>query len=161
MKWKKEILVSSLKDLIKHDLNECLQPIKASNFSVPDGDCVFPMKDRYEKVRSGGASDALELLRVNLLRTKMPRSNRNRKVLMNLFGKEARLYLTQARESLFPFHLMVSTMMRGAHWVGGIRGVEVLESPMIFPLTFGSTCPRNKRTKLLKLKQHQTSRCCI
>ena len=29
--------------------------------SVPDGDFVFPTKDRYEKVRSGGASDALEL----------------------------------------------------------------------------------------------------
>ena len=49
------------KDLNKHDFNKCFQPTKASNFSVPDGDFVFPMKDRCEKVRSGGASDALEL----------------------------------------------------------------------------------------------------
>ena len=61
MKWKKEIYVLSLKDLNKRDFNECLQPIKASNFTIPDGDFVFPMKDRYDKVRSGGASDALEL----------------------------------------------------------------------------------------------------
>ena len=53
MKWKKEILVLSRKDLNKRDFKECLQPVKASSFSIPDGDFVFLMKDRYDKVRSG------------------------------------------------------------------------------------------------------------
>ena len=58
-----EISVLSLKDLNKHGFNECIQFVKASNFSVPhgDGDSVFPMKKRYDKVRSDGVLGALEL----------------------------------------------------------------------------------------------------
>ncbi|CAE7637278.1 unnamed protein product, partial [Symbiodinium sp. KB8] len=60
MKWKREILVLSLKELNRNDFNECLPPVKANQFSVPEGDFVFPMKDRYERVRAGLAPDALE-----------------------------------------------------------------------------------------------------
>ena len=60
MKWKREILVLSLKDLNRNDFNECLTPIKANQFSVPEGEFVFPMKDRYERVRAGLAPDAIE-----------------------------------------------------------------------------------------------------
>ena len=48
MKWKREILVLSLKELNRNDFNECLTPVKANQFSVPEGEFVFPMKDRYE-----------------------------------------------------------------------------------------------------------------
>ena len=60
MKWKREILVLSLKELNRNDFNECLTPVKANQFSVPEGEFVFPMKDRYERVRAGLAPDALE-----------------------------------------------------------------------------------------------------
>ena len=33
MKWKKEIIVRSLKELKRNDFHECLKPIKASQFS--------------------------------------------------------------------------------------------------------------------------------
>ena len=60
MKWKREILVLSLKDLNRNDFNECLTPVKVNQFSVPEGEFVFPMKDRYERVRAGLAPDAIE-----------------------------------------------------------------------------------------------------
>ena len=46
--------------MIRQDFNDCIQPIKASKFEVPEGNFVFPLKDRCEKVRLGGATDALE-----------------------------------------------------------------------------------------------------
>ena len=58
MKWKKEIIVLPIKELNRNDFHECLKPVLASQFSVPEGDFTFPMKDRYERVRTG--HDALE-----------------------------------------------------------------------------------------------------
>ena len=60
IKWKREILVLSLKELNRNDFNECLTPVKANQFSVPEGEFVFPMKDRYERVRAGLAPDVIE-----------------------------------------------------------------------------------------------------
>ena len=60
MKWKSEILVVLIEDVIRQDFNDFIQPIKASKFEVPEGDFVFPLKDRCEKVRLGGATHALE-----------------------------------------------------------------------------------------------------
>ena len=60
MKWKKEIIVLPIKELNRNDFHECLKPVLASQFSFPEGDFTFPMKDRYERVRTGHATDALE-----------------------------------------------------------------------------------------------------
>ena len=60
MKWKKEILVVPIKDVNRQDFNEFIKPIKVDRFEVPKGDYVFPLKERAEKVRLGGATDALE-----------------------------------------------------------------------------------------------------
>ena len=55
-----EVVVLPIKELNRNDFHECLKPVLASQFSVPEGDFTFPMKERYEKVRTGHASDALE-----------------------------------------------------------------------------------------------------
>ena len=60
MKWKKEVLVVPIKDVNRQDFNEFIKPIKVDRFEVPKGDYVFPLKERAEKVRLGGATDALE-----------------------------------------------------------------------------------------------------
>ena len=51
---------TSLYELKRNDFHECLKPVLASQFSVPEGGFTFPMKDRYERVRTGHATDALE-----------------------------------------------------------------------------------------------------
>ena len=60
MKWKHEVLVLSLKELNRQDFHECIKPIRAYQFKVPEGDFTFPMKQRYERVQQGLAADALE-----------------------------------------------------------------------------------------------------
>ena len=37
MKWKKEIVVLPIKELNRNDFHECLKPVLASQFSVPEG----------------------------------------------------------------------------------------------------------------------------
>ena len=60
MKWRNEILALPLKELNRQDFHECLKPVKAYQFHVPNGEFVFPMRERYEKVQQGLATDALE-----------------------------------------------------------------------------------------------------
>ena len=73
-----EVVVLPIKELNRNDFHECLKPVLASQFSVPEGDFTFPMKERYEKVRTGHASDALEVLTQLLSKTGMPRWPTNR-----------------------------------------------------------------------------------
>ena len=60
MKWRKEVLVLPIKDVVRNDYHEYIAPIRAYNFTVPEGSFVFPMKDRGEKVALAQATDALE-----------------------------------------------------------------------------------------------------
>ena len=60
MKWRKEVLVLPIKDVVRNDYHEYITPARAYNFTAPEGDFVFPMKDRGGKVALGQATDALE-----------------------------------------------------------------------------------------------------
>ena len=60
MKWRKEVLVLPIKDVVRNDYHEYITPVRAYNFTIPEGDFVFPMKDRGDKVALGQATDALE-----------------------------------------------------------------------------------------------------
>ncbi|CAE7497332.1 NaCP60E, partial [Symbiodinium natans] len=60
MKWRKEVFAIHLKQLNKHDFHECLKPVIASQYKLTDGKIVFPMRERYERVQAGLASDATE-----------------------------------------------------------------------------------------------------
>ena len=60
LKWRKEVLVLPIKDVVRNDYHEYITPVRAYNFTVPEGDFVFPMRDRGEKVALGQATDALE-----------------------------------------------------------------------------------------------------
>ena len=60
IKWRKEVFAIHLKQLNKHDFHECLKPVIASQHKLTDGKIVFPMRERYERVQAGLASDATE-----------------------------------------------------------------------------------------------------
>ena len=45
LKWRKEVLVLPIKDVVRNDYHEYITPIRAYNFTVPEGDFVFPMRD--------------------------------------------------------------------------------------------------------------------
>ena len=60
MKWRKEVLVLPIKDVVRNDYHEYITPVRAYNFTIPEGDFVFPMKNRGDKVALGQATDALE-----------------------------------------------------------------------------------------------------
>ena len=60
MKWRKDVLVLPIKDVVRNDYHEYVNPIRAYNFTVPETSFVFPMRDRGEKVALGHATDALE-----------------------------------------------------------------------------------------------------
>ena len=60
MKWRKEVLVLPIKDVVRNDYHEYITPVGAYNFTIPEGDFVFPMKDRGDKVALGQATDGLE-----------------------------------------------------------------------------------------------------
>ena len=60
MKWRKEILVLPIKDLNRNDFHECLSPISAYQFKIPEGDFTFPMKERFERIAAGFSTEAIE-----------------------------------------------------------------------------------------------------
>ena len=60
MKWRKEILVLPIKDLNRNDFRECLSPISAYQFKIPEGSFSFPMKERFERVAAGFSTEAIE-----------------------------------------------------------------------------------------------------
>ena len=60
MKWRKEVLVLPVKDVVRNDYQEYIKPIRAYNFAVPKWTFTFLMKSRGEKVALGQATDALE-----------------------------------------------------------------------------------------------------
>ncbi|OLP94911.1 hypothetical protein AK812_SmicGene23039 [Symbiodinium microadriaticum] len=60
MKWRKEILVLPIKDLNRNDFHECLSPISAYQFKLPEGNFTFPMKERFERIAAGFSTEAIE-----------------------------------------------------------------------------------------------------
>ena len=60
MKWRKEILVLPIKDLNRNDFHECLSPISAYQFKIPEGGFTFPMKERFERIAAGFSTEAIE-----------------------------------------------------------------------------------------------------
>ena len=60
MKWGKEVLVLPIKDVVRNDYHEYINPVRAYNFTVPEGSFTFPVGDRGEKVTLGQATNALQ-----------------------------------------------------------------------------------------------------
>ena len=54
------MLVVSIAKLNGSDFYEYHKPIKVHQLKLPDGEFMFPMVDRYNRVRDGLAHDAIE-----------------------------------------------------------------------------------------------------
>ena len=54
MKLRKEVLVLPIKDVVRSDYHEYITRVRAYNFTLPEGDFVFSMRDRGEKVALSG-----------------------------------------------------------------------------------------------------------
>ena len=123
MKWRKEVLVLPIKDVVRNDYHEYITPVRAFNFTVPEGDFVLLMKDRGEKVALGQATGALECPNVESLTnqdaepaTEAPPDCPRRK--QSGESKSS----TPELVSSFRFLKEVASMMRGAPWVEGSGG---------------------------------------
>ena len=51
--WRKEFLVLPLKEVMDNNFDSCVPWVGTNKLALPDGDFVFPLKDRYNAIREG------------------------------------------------------------------------------------------------------------